>query len=49
MKNFMDKIKDFFDIRKKGMRLVSFNVIVVIALLGCLFSVALALASFLPL
>ena len=31
------------------MRLVSFNVIVVIALLGCLFSVALALASFLPL
>lgn len=49
MKNFMDKIKDFFDIRKKGMRLVSFNVLVVIALLGCLFSVALALASFLPL
>ena len=48
MQSFMDKIKSFFNVRTKGMRLVLFNVMVVIAVLGGVFSIIMAMASLLP-
>lgn len=48
MQSFMDKIKSFFDVRTKGMRLVLFNVMTVVAVFGGLFSIIMAMASLLP-
>ena len=48
MQSFVDKIKSFFNVRTKGMRLVLFNVMVVVAVLGGVFSIIMAIASLLP-
>lgn len=48
MQSFVDKIKSFFNVRTKGMRLVLFNVMVVVAVLGGVFSIIMAMASLLP-
>ena len=48
MQSFVDKIKSFFNVRTKGMRLVLCNVMVVVAVLGGVFSIIMAIASLLP-
>ena len=48
MQSFVDKSKSFFNVRTKGRRLVLFNVMVVVAVLGGVFSIIMAIASLLP-
>ncbi len=49
MRNFLKNTGELFNVRSKGMRLVLFNVMVVTAILGGVFSIILSCASLLPL